>query len=58
MPTIRRKLDGTPHGRRLPNGSGVGLVALDPQDVPVADPRGEARWPGRQLLTARGAVML
>lgn len=42
-----RKPEGTPHGRRLLNGSGVGLVLLDEQGRPVEI---------RQLLADGGDV--
>lgn len=41
MRVIPRKPKGTPHGRRLLNGSGIGLVELDDEGVP---------WRIRQLL--------
>jgi hypothetical protein len=41
MRVIPRKPEGTAHGRRLLNGSGVGLVELDEQGVP---------WRIRQIL--------
>lgn len=41
MQVIPRKPEGTAHGRRLHNGSGVGLVELDAQGVP---------WRIRQIL--------
>lgn len=41
MRVIPRKPEGTPHGRRLLNGSGIGLVELDDAGVP---------WRIRQLL--------
>ncbi|MCU0836779.1 MAG: alkaline phosphatase family protein [Chromatiaceae bacterium] len=44
---IPRKPEGTPHGRRLLNGSGIGLVELDPSGVP---------WRIRELL-ADGRVV-
>lgn len=47
MRVIPRKPEGTPHGRRLLNGSGIGLVELDPSGVP---------WRIRQLL-ADGRVV-
>ena len=34
MRVIPRKPEGTPHGRRLLNGCGVGLVELDEEGVP------------------------
>jgi hypothetical protein len=42
MRVIPRKPEGTPHGRRLLNGSGIGLVELDERGVP---------WRIRELLT-------
>jgi hypothetical protein len=42
MRVIPRKPEGTPHGRRLLDGSGIGLVELDEQGVP---------WRIRELLT-------
>lgn len=39
---IPRKPEGTPRGRRLLNGSGIGLVEIDAQGVP---------WRIRELLT-------
>jgi hypothetical protein len=42
MRVIPRKPEGTPHGRRLLNGSGIGLVEIDAQGVP---------WRIRELLT-------
>ena len=42
MRVIPRKPEGTPHGRRLLNGSGIGLVELNEQGVP---------WRIRELLT-------
>ncbi|MCB1797776.1 MAG: alkaline phosphatase family protein [Gammaproteobacteria bacterium] len=42
MRVIPRKPEGTAHGRRLLNGSGIGLVELDAQGVP---------WRIRELLT-------
>jgi hypothetical protein len=42
MRVIPRKPEGTPHGRRLLNGRGIGLVELDEQGVP---------WRIRELLT-------
>jgi hypothetical protein len=42
-----RKPEGTPHGRRLLNGCGVGLVRLDAQGRPVEI---------RQLLAEGGDV--
>jgi hypothetical protein len=47
MRVIPRKPDGTPHGRRLLNGSGIGLVEIDAQGVP---------WRIRKLL-ADGRVV-
>ena len=47
MRVIPRKPEGTPHGRRLLNGSGIGLVELDAQGVP---------WRIRQLLCDGEAV--
>ncbi|WP_114649425.1 alkaline phosphatase D family protein [Pseudothauera hydrothermalis] len=47
MRVIPRKPEGTPHGRRLLNGSGIGLVELDAQGVP---------WRIRQLLCNGKAV--
>lgn len=47
MRVIPRKPEGTPHGRRLLNGSGIGLVELDAQSVP---------WRIRQLLCNDKAV--
>ncbi|MGE5155429.1 MAG: alkaline phosphatase D family protein [Bdellovibrio bacteriovorus] len=44
---VPRKPEGTPHGRRLLNGSGIGLVELDPTGVP---------WRIRELL-ADGRVI-
>nr|MCU0957056.1 alkaline phosphatase family protein [Hydrogenophaga sp.] len=41
MRVIPRKPEGTAHGRRLLNGSGIGLVELDDEGVP---------WRIRQLL--------
>lgn len=42
MGVIPRKPDGIPHGRRLLNGSGIGLVELDLEGVP---------WRIRELLS-------
>jgi len=42
MRVIPRKPDGIPHGRRLLNGSGIGLVELDLEGVP---------WRIRELLS-------
>ncbi|MFB1509750.1 MAG: alkaline phosphatase family protein, partial [Thiocapsa sp. C3-sup] len=42
MRVIPRKPDGSPHGRRLLNGSGIGLVEIDEEGVP---------WRIRELLT-------
>ena len=42
MRVIPRKPEGIPHGRRLLNGSGIGLVELDEEGVP---------WRIRELLT-------
>lgn len=42
MRVIPRKPEGTPAGRRLLNGSGIGLVEIDEQGVP---------WRIRELLT-------
>jgi hypothetical protein len=39
---IPRKPEGTPHGRRLLNGSGIGLVEIDAEGVP---------WRIRELLS-------
>jgi hypothetical protein len=47
MRVIPRKPEGTPHGRRLLNGSGIGLVEIDAQGVP---------WRIRELLTDGRAV--
>jgi hypothetical protein len=47
MRVIPRKPEGTPHGRRLLNGSGIGLVELDEAGVP---------WRIRELL-ADGRVV-
>jgi hypothetical protein len=47
MRVTPRKPEGTPHGRRLLNGCGVGLVRLDAQGRPVEI---------RQLLTDGGDV--
>lgn len=47
MRVIPRKPEGTPHGRRLLNGSGIGLVELDEEGVP---------WRIRQLI-AGGPVV-
>lgn len=47
MRVIHRKPEGTPHGRRLLNGSGIGLVELDAQGLP---------WRIRQLLCKGKAV--
>lgn len=47
MRVIPRKPEGSPHGRRLLNGSGIGLVELDPTGLP---------WRIRQLL-ADGQVV-
>ncbi len=47
MRVIPRKPEGTPHGRRLLNGSGIGLLELDEAGVP---------WRIRQLL-ADGRVV-
>ena len=41
MRVIPRKPEGTPHGRRLLNGSAIGLVELDKDGVP---------WRIRELL--------
>ena len=41
MRVVPRKPVGTPHGRRLLNGSGIGLVELDEQGRP---------WRIRELL--------
>ncbi|GAB3283616.1 alkaline phosphatase family protein [Parahaliea aestuarii] len=35
MRVIPRKPEGTPHGRRLLNGAGIGLVELDDEGVPT-----------------------
>lgn len=42
MRVIPRKPEGTPHGRRLQNGSSIGLVEIDERGVP---------WRIRELLT-------
>jgi len=42
MRVVPRKPEGTPHGRRLLNGSGIGLVEIDAEGVP---------WRIRELLT-------
>jgi hypothetical protein len=42
MRVIPRKPEGTPHGRRLLNGPGIGLVELDEKGVP---------WRIREILT-------
>ncbi|HKK23432.1 MAG TPA: alkaline phosphatase D family protein [Pseudohaliea sp.] len=42
MRVIPRKPEGTPHGRRLLNGSGIGLVEMDERGVP---------WRIRELMT-------
>jgi hypothetical protein len=42
MRVIPRKPEGTPHGRRLLNGAGIGLVELDEEGVP---------WRIREILT-------
>jgi hypothetical protein len=42
MRVIPRKPEGTPHGRRLLNGSGIGLVEIDKEGVP---------WRIRELLS-------
>ncbi|WP_173768964.1 alkaline phosphatase D family protein [Pseudazoarcus pumilus] len=42
MRVIPRKPEGTPHGRRLLNGAGVGLVEIDAEGVP---------WRIREVLT-------
>lgn len=47
MRVIPRKPEGTPHGRRLLNGCGIGLVEIDEQGVP---------WRIRKLLTNGRAV--
>jgi len=47
MRVVPRKPEGTPHGRRLLNGSGVGLVELDAQGQPTRI---------TQLLAAGGEV--
>jgi hypothetical protein len=47
MRVTPRKPEGTPHGRRLLNGSGVGLVELDDEGRP---------WRIRQLLADGGDV--
>lgn len=47
MRVVPRKPEGTPHGRRLLNGSGIGLVELDAEGVP---------WRIRELL-ADGRVV-
>jgi hypothetical protein len=47
MRVIPRKPEGIPHGRRLLNGSGIGLVELDAQGVP---------WRIRQWLANGRAV--
>ncbi|MBL8891316.1 MAG: alkaline phosphatase family protein [Planctomycetaceae bacterium] len=48
MRVIPRKPEGTPHGRRLLNGSGVGLVEIDERGVP---------WRIRKLLADGRAVV-
>ena len=47
MRVIPRKPEGTPHGRRLLNGSGIGLVELDAEGTP---------WRIRELLADGGTV--
>ncbi|MBL8855684.1 MAG: alkaline phosphatase family protein [Planctomycetaceae bacterium] len=48
MRVIPRKPEGTPHGRRLLNGSGIGLVEIDEHGVP---------WRIRKLLAEGRAVV-
>ena len=46
MRVIPRKPEGTPHGRRLLNGSGIGVVELDAEGVPwrIRVLLGSGRW--------------
>ena len=46
MKVIPRKPEGTPHGRRLLNATGIGLVELDEQGVPwrIRQVAGPERW--------------